>query len=388
MSNCATNFAYANEEEMFIKKESVCGTLEKPGASHRVYTIGPFDGGQEQEFLDDEQIRASASKRSPIKGKKNPGEWSCSTYVKPSGTKGTAPEHDVLFDCAMGNKTVNAGTSVVYTLANQLDSFSAFVKKGHTVFAHRGCTIQGLESSISGDAIATLNWSGNSMEMLWAGTCKASGAYAGGESAIVLANGGAELYKEGMYINIGDDTNGGAGYKITDVNYNKDTLTISPVLASNQGTAPEVSPWLPTASSEVGTPVHGKLGMVTVAGQDAIILSAGVTLTNNIKYYTDEKNNVFTAERFGRPGFRDVEGNLDLFYLKRGTSYFYRAEHQVANALIIPAGNVSGYIMEISVPYAEYRTPKVSGDEEFQQSIPFIGVASASLNDELSITFK
>lgn len=388
MSNCSTNFAYANEEEMFIIKEDSCGTLKKPGVSNKAYSIGPVDFNYEQEFLDDEQIRASASRLSPIKGRKMPGDWSCSTYVKPSGTKGTAPEHDVLFDCAMGAKQENPGTSVVYSLATQLDSFSVWIKKGHTVFALRGCTVQNFEGMVSGDAIATINWSGNFMEQLWAGTCKADGAYGGGESTINLKSGRAELYRNGMYVTIGDDTNGGAGYLISGLNYNQDKFTITPVLGSDVGTDPEIAPWIPTASAEVGTPVHGKLGMVTVAGKDAVILSGNVTLANNIKYYIDEKNNVFTAERFGRPSYRDVEGTLELYYLKRGPSYFYRAEYQIANALIIPAGNVAGYIMEMSVPYAEYRTPTISGDEEFQQTVPFIGVASASLNDEFEITFK
>jgi len=388
MSNCATNFAYANEEEMFIVKEANCGTLTKPGSSNKVYTIGPLDFSYEQEFIDDEQIRASASRLSPIKGRKMPGDWGCSTYVKPSGTKGTAPEHDVLFDCAMGNKTVNAGTSVVYSLANQLDSFSAWVKKGHTVFAMRGCTVQGAEFMVSGDAIASVNWSGNFMEQKWAGTCKSSGTYNTGASVITLATGGHELYCVGMYVEIGDDDNSGAGYRITDVNHNQNKITVTPTLQSDQGANPTIAPWLPTASAEVGTPVHGKLGMVTVDGQDAIILSAGVTLTNNIKYYIDEKNNQWTAERFGRPGYRDLEGSLELYFLKRGPSYFYRAEYQVANALIVPAGNVAGYIMNLSIPYAEYRTPSITGDEEFQQTVPFVGVASATLNDEFEITFQ
>jgi hypothetical protein len=44
--------------------------------------------------------------------------------------------------------------------------------------------------------------------------------------------------------------------------------------------------------------------------------------------------------------------------------------------------------MEINIPYAEYRTPSISGDEEFIQTVPFVGIASASLNDELNIVFK
>ena len=388
MANCALNFAFSNEEECFIKKEVSCGTLIKPTASDRIFSVGPVDFAQEQEFLDDEQIGASASMLGPIKGKKNPGDWGINTYVKPSGTLGTAPEHDVLYDCALGSKKVNAGTSVVYSLANQLDSFSCWVKKGHTVFAMRGIAIQGAEFGLSGDAISGISWSGNYMEQLYAGTGTADGNYGGGETSIVMKSGHSLRYKADMYIEIGDDDNVAAGYKITAVNYTTDTLTIGTVLGSDQGTDPEITPWMPTAGTEVGEPVHGKLGMVTIDGSDAIVLSANVTLANNAKFYTNEKNNEWTAERFGRPGKRVVEGNLEAYFMQAGPTYFYRAEYQIADALIIPAGNVSGYIMELSLPYAEYGTPKVSGDEEFQNTVPFKGIASAALNDEFSITFK
>jgi len=390
MANCALDFAFSNEEECFILKETVCGTLVKPTTSDRIFSVGPVEFTQEQEFLDDEQVRPSASMLSKIKGRKNPGEWSMNTYVKPSGSPGTAPEHDVLYDCAMGEKTVNGGTSVVYSLANQLDAFSMWVKKGHTVYSFRGTAVQGMEHGVSGDAISGASWSGNYMEQGWAGTATAHGTYSGSETEIVMKPKNSLRYTIGMFIVVDDNDNSGAGYEITDVNYTTDTLTISPALdgAPTQGTDPGVTPWWPTAGAEVGEPVHGKLGMVTIDGEDAIVLSGNVTLTNNIKYYVDEKNNVWTAERFGRPGKRAVEGTLEAYFMQAGPTYFYRAEYQIADALLIPAGNVSGYIMELSLPYAEYGTPTLSGDEEFQQTIPFSGVASASLNDEFEITFK
>jgi len=383
MANCDTGLALANEEEMFAIIEDNCGTLKKMTADDRMYTVGPVDFSQEQEFLDDEQIRSAASRTSPIKGRKNPGDFSFDTYVKPSGTKGTPPEHAALFQALMGTEAITAGTKVEYSLADSLDSLSIWVKKGHSVFAFRGATIQGASFSISGAEIAQISWDGNYMEQLWAGTTY-SASISG--SDITLQTGGAQLYREGMYINVGLDDNSGAGFLITGVNYTTDVITV-------QGTpSPSgvqlITPWWPSSSAEVGEPVHGKIGMVTVGGANCVVLTASVTMANNIKYYLDEKNNSWVAERFGRPGKREIEGELELYFLKKGLSYFYRAEWQQSDALIIPAGNVDGKIMELSIPYAEYRTPTIAGDEEFTETVPFIAVASATLNDEFKITFR
>jgi len=85
MSNCALDFAFANEEEAYAVIEDACGTLKPPSvAGDRIYTVGPVDFGQDREFKPDEQIRASASRFSDIKARLSPGEWNFNSYVKPS----------------------------------------------------------------------------------------------------------------------------------------------------------------------------------------------------------------------------------------------------------------------------------------------------------------
>jgi hypothetical protein len=288
----------------------------------------------------------------------------------------------------MGKETPTPNTKVEYTLENQVESFSAYVLKGHSMFAFRGCAIQSAAFNVAGNAIGGIDFSCQFMEQLYAGTAQAGMACPASTVVITMAGSMAQLYTPGMYVVVGTDDNTGAGYLITGVNYTLNTITISPALVTDQGTNPTIAPWVPAVSGEVGFPVHGKLGMVTVNGQDAVVLAAKIDMNNNLKFYTDEKNNVWTAEKFGRPKKRRIEGSVDLNFLRRGLGYWYRAEYQISNALVIPCGNVAGYIMELSIPYAEYRTPKVSGAEEFQQNVPFLAVASAALNDEFKITYK
>lgn len=377
-----SEIAYANQEEMFVIAETTAGQLKKPTASDRMYSVGPVDFGQDQEFLDDEQIRATASRLSPIAGRIMPGEFSFDTYVKPSGTPATPPEHDALFKALMGGGAVN-GQTYEYTLANELTSVSVWVKKGHTVFAMRGATIESAEFAVSGDAIALISWSGKFMRQIIAGE-----AYTASISGAVLTMGvsGCERFSEGAYVEVGSDDNSGAGFRVLNNNPTNNTMTLdaSPAVSGVQ----LVKPWWVTAGAEVGEPEHGKLGIVTVNGVQCIVLTATVSMVNNIKYYIDEKNNVLTAERYGRPKIREIEGNLNLYFTAPGAGYWYRAEYQEADSLVIPVGKDDGQIMELQIPYAEYRTPKISGDEEFVEDVPFIAVASAGLNDEFKVVFK
>jgi len=377
-----SEIAYANQEQMFAIAETTSGTLKKPTASERMYSVGPVDFGQDQEFLDDEQVRATASRLKQLTGRMMPGEYGFDSYVKPSGTVGAEPEHDLLFRSLMGAGDIDGDGNYAYTLENELPSFSFWVKKGHTVFAFRGATVEGADFGISGDALSLISWSGKYMRELRCGT---SSTISINGSVLTMPPAACESYSEGMWIYVGA-TKTGPGYRILKVNPagNKMTLNGNPPGPARQ----EVSPWWPTAGEEKGYPQHGKLGKVTVNGRETIVLTANVSMVNNIKYYIDEKNNVMTAERYGRPKIREIEGSLEMYFLKRGPSYYYRSEYQIPNALVIPVGKVDGKIMELQIPYAEYRTPKISGDEEFQESVPFIAVASTGLNDEFKIVFK
>ncbi len=381
-------FALANQEILFVVPETTKGVLQVPTSACRVYSTEPVDLGQERELIEDAQIRAGASNLPSIKARLMVGEWSFTTYVKASGTKGTAPEADALFTALLGKKTVSSNTKVEYTLEDSLPSLSIWVKKGHTVFAVRGASVETGEFSIAGDAVATVRWSGKFMQRLWAGTSTLEDALNIGDTQVMLPTGHAKRYSEGMYIKFGADDNSGAGYKITSVDYTLDTLTITPGVKASHAKGTAIEPWLPTAAAEVGAPVHGKLGLVTIDGVPAVVLSASLTVTNNIKYYDNEKNGVWTAEDFARPGKRTVEGTLSLFFLAQGLDYFYKADYHEMDALVIPAGSEDGSIMELSIPYAEYSSPKLSGTEEFLQELSFKAVASASLNDELKVIFR
>lgn len=383
-------FSQANEEELFVVLESTEGILAYPTSSNKILAVGAATTNQEVEFLDDEQVRAERSRRTPIKARTNPGSWSFTTYVKPSGSLGVAPEADVLLECLMGEKTVNPSTSVVYTFdsTSNLPSFSLWRKIGHTVFSMSGCTVNQGEFTIAGNEIAQIAWSGEFMRWRMAGTAYAASLVSPAAQTVTVDD-ATRFLGVGSRITVGADTKSGVGYTVSGINYATNVITISDVggfvTGCAQGAA--VAGWYPTSGTEVGDPVHGKLGACTIDGTTAIILSGKITVVNNIKYYTDEKNNVLYPTVYGAPGFRDVTGTLQLYFYRNTSSYFYRSNVQMQDALILPAGNVAGKIMELSCPAIEYKSPTISGDEEIMLELPLTAVGNAG-DDELAITFK
>jgi len=386
-------FSTANEEELFLKKETTEGTLVYPAATDKVLAVGVAATTQEAEFVEDEQIRARRSRLSPIKLRYNPGTWSFTTYVKPSGTPGTAPETDVLFECAFGKKTVDPGVSVVYEFdsSNNLPSFSFWRKVGHTVFAMAGCTVNVAEFTVTGSELAQIAWSGEFMKWAITGESKAASTVSATDTEVQVDD-ATRYFNTGGRILLGSDDNGGNGYTITNINYSTNTITFTPAAVSGCSIGDTIAAWYPTSGTELGTPASGKLGIVTIDGTNAIILSSTITLTNNIKYYTDEKNGQLYPAVYGAPGFRDVTGTITLYFYKNTTGYFYRSDYAgvspgIQDALLVPAGAVTGKRMKLSCPQIEYKTPTISGDEEVMMELPFTAVGTSTGDDEFSVTF-
>jgi hypothetical protein len=383
-------FSLANEEELFVKKETTEGTLVYPVASDKVLAVGAATTNQDGEFLDDAQVRPRRSRATPIRGRTNAGAWSFNTYVKPSGVLGTKPEADVLLECGMGKKTGGGASPIVYALdsTSNLPSFSLWRKVGHTVFSAAGATVNVADFSIAGNEIAQIAWSGEFMKWYYAGTAYLTGIAAPGDNHVHVNDATRFSGAGKIKVTVGADTNGGLGYLVTGIDYVTNTLTVSPVLSAGAASLSAVAGWYPTSGTEVGQPVHGKLGLVTIDSTPAVVLSGKITLTNNIKYYTDEKNNQMYPTIYGAPGFRDVTGSIQLYFYRNTSSYWYRSNSQIQDALILPAGNVPGRIMELSCPRIEYKTPTISGDTETMVELPFTAVASPAGDDEFTVTFK
>jgi hypothetical protein len=381
-------FSLANEEQLFVKKEQVEGTLVYPTATDMVLAVGAATTNQEIEFLDDAQVRARRSRSTPIKARTNPGSWSFNTYVKPSGVAGTKPETDVLWECLMGDNTPTPNVKIDYTLdsTTNLPSFSLLRKVGHTVFYMAGCTVNQGEVNVSGADIASVAWSGQFMKWYRAGHSILATTTAAPDDHIHVDD--ATRYTELSRVTIGSATNTGLGFLVTGVNYTTNTLAISPAVGAVVNSGSAVEAWFPANGVEVGAPVHGKLGYLTIDTNTAIVLSATITINNNIKYYTDLKNGLVVPTIYGAPGFRDVSGTLRLYFYKNMPTYFYRSDYQIQDALIVPAGSVAGKIMEISCPKIEYKTPVISGDEEIMIELPFTAVGGAAGDDEIKVTFK
>ena len=390
-----TEIAIGRDVIVYAKEESTPGTKVFPAGTDAIFLTGEGSFRQVRNFIPDAQRRATLSKVERIKSRLSPGEWSLPTYIKPSGSLGTAPECGQMLKGLFGLEMVNAGVDVQYTLAgisDTLPSFTIWFRLGHTVFCNMGCVVNSGDIAIKAgnddDSIVGITFNGFFMRQIRTGTDKLSQDETLGATTIHVAN--ARKFMKESIISIGSLNNSGAGYEVTDVDYANNTLTISPQLEDNASQDDVVKGYLPSPT-EAGEPVHGRLGQVTFdeggSPVNTPIIAATIGINNNVKMVEDEKADVDYPNDFLRAAEREVTLSIDCYFKKDVAARWYEVDAQTEKEIKIPAGDTAGKRLRFEFPRVQLDTPELGGAEEVVVTMPKALLASSSFEDEVKLVF-
>lgn len=385
----SSTIAMGRETVVYWVPETTSGTLAEPVAGDLVLPINTPTATQDRETFDDAQIRNTRSRLTSIAGRYLAGTWNFDTYIKPSGTKGTAPQEDRLWTGLMGTKTTLDGTSVTYNLAGvttDLSSYSMWMKYGHTVMMCTGATVNQAVVRVEGRNPGQISWSGGFMKRLWTGTSTLLSAIADATTTTVVSiRDATSLYNIGSIIKVDNEA-----MKVTAVDGTTATVTrkyqgTSAAAHSNGAT---VDPWWPTSGTEVGSPVHGRLGYVQLDSSNYNTLTNEVTITNGIKYYEEEKNGEDFASAYGTPEARAADARVTVYFRKEDTKRLKDAWSFRTIALTIPCGDTAGTIFELILGQAKITSPAITGDAERIQELAIQPFASGAYNDEVIARYR
>ena len=388
-----TTIAIGRNMTVFAKKESTPGTVVIPAAGDMIVVNSAELQIPSPQFEDDKSVRASRSAFGRFNTRTPGGAFKLQHYVRPSGTAGTAPEADAVFESAFGTKTVVPVTSVAYTPAAIQTAFSLYVKKDHTVYVASGCVVDKFGIKKDNKGMLEASEDGKSFNVIWTGT----GAL--GEAIVTTPVAGTEewftvddvkKWCTGSHILIDTEqilitgtyweaTAGGSAGKIKMKRGHNSTAPAAHLISA------AITPWLPTGT-ETGVPLAARVGTMTLDAVTVPFLDIDYNVENGITLNEDEVTGTATPTDFFE-GERKVTGGLNLFFRKTDLKWFADAIKQVRKAMIINFGSVAGKLVAISNPYCEFDMPNVSGDKEVMKvGTKYTAYASAG-NDETSLTF-
>ncbi len=377
--------------KVFVKEETTKGSIIFPATGDFLVVSGAPEFNQTPSYTPSTEVRDSRSLRSRFTDKFPAGSWSIPMFVRPSGTLGAKPDGAVLFKGAFGVETVNAGVSVVYSLAKALPSLSIWVGMEDVVFAMIGATVNNMRITMGNKGAIPIVFSGGFMELRTCGKAEIQSHAAG--VVTLKAAGDYKKYSVGMKVKFYDVsgsawfTNTAAGYSITAVSSAGNTITVSPTISEfTPATDDIVAPFLP-AGTEVGAPVEARLGSIEFGGSAVTITGAELELVNNVRYLEDEITSVLYPSDYILDN-RAVTCKTSLFLRTEDLKYFYDGKYNTSYDLALKGGTIAGSKMAIDLNQCSGSIPTLSGDNERTLSIDFQALASATLEDEISITFN
>lgn len=382
----ANDIILSRQHKIFCAAESTPGTLVYPAATDLVIPAGNGTISQVPSYTDSEEIKDSRSLMDQFEDARPAGKWQFPMYLRPDSTLGNKPQAAAVFKALFGQEAVNAGTSVVYSLASSLPSLSMWVKYGDVVLFAAGATVDQMQVGVTRKGAVKLTMSGGFMYMGWCGVSALSAAIDGtGTPVTSIPVVKASRFVQGCHISIGNDDNGGAGYEVTDVDTSTNTLTISPGCDTAQSSGAEVKAVLP-AGTEVGSPVEMRKCSIQLDGVDKKLMSIDCSVVNNIKYLEEEISDQEYPTAY-IPDRRAVSGKLGVLFREDDLDYFALGYAGTENALSIIMGDSAGHRATLAMPRTRLTVPDVNPQSPtVQLSMDFTSLGQSG-EDEVTLTF-
>jgi len=381
--------AISRNQVVMLVKETTSGTLVFPvtgGTAVETIAAGDAVMNQMPNFTDSDEISNTRDILNRFSDARPAGTWTIPTYMRPSGTAGSAPQDDLLYESLFGTKTVNSGVSVVYTQAIEKPSFSIWMQKDHTVFFAKGAVATSMQPSITNQGGVKQEWSGGFMWMGWCGTDALASSASSAATSIVVTDAKRYSVSGRIYNYTEDDNNSGAGYEITAVNVSTNTLTISPGISTGWSSADVIKPFLPSRV-EVGDPLANSLTTVDIGSDTGkVVQSLDFTLGDPAQYIEDEISTQGYPTAYLETA-RDYSGKINLYLRKQDVKYFYDAYNDTSVDVDINFGSTAGSQAVLNLPYASIEVPEITVNAPAINMSIGVKALGSSGEDSASLTF-
>lgn len=308
-------------EFLIAKEESSLGVVSDLSSATLINFNPGFSVDDKQEDIPVRAKKPTLSEMLSLQGKHD-CTFNGVMDVIPSGTVDTPPDLGILLKAAGLTETVNASTSVVYTLAQEVSTTLHLVQDMESIArVLPGAVISGITFEAVGDNAPTMSFEGMAQKGIRCNYTTLGASYTGGETTISVTN--ASLIEVGSFIQLDGDNNSGNGYKVTARSTGSNTIDISPVLGGAVSSGGDVLPYTPypTPSGRPMTPIQGS---VTIDGTAYPCLNGKLSMKNT---FHDDRAvigvDTYSLQRIIK---RETETEFQI-YLRRGSELYHRYEN-------------------------------------------------------------
>lgn len=375
----------ARQQTVFAVLETTPGVLAFPTASTpQIIAAGFPDMDQTPTFTDSEEIKYTRDLLQQFQDMCPAGTFSIPLYARPSGALGTPPCGDVIFQSLLGVKTVNAGTSVVYTPGITKPSFSMWFLRGNTLFFASGCVAETMKITATNKGGVKFNITGSFLQMGWSGRDGVATAASIGASTVTVYD--ASKYTVGAVIqDITAADSSTNGYTVTAVNTTTNVLTVSPVLVKAWSISDVIQPFLPVGTT-VGAPLESRKTSITLNAVSKVLVSLDLDYEDKVKMLDDE---ITTS---GYPtgwveNLRKTSGTAKSHFRQNDMVQFMNGFAGSNQPVVCTFGTVAGSILTISMTNCKMHVPNVTANAPVIDLAVQFAALGTNGEDSISLTW-
>ena len=395
------DFGLGRSRRLVVTKEVTLGLALAPNVANgsNEFPFTSFSVEHKQERKDRADARTTRSDVTRITGKKTTS-WSLEAYALPLTLTSPINGYAQLMKAVMGTQTINAGTSVVYSLSdaqNGLDplNFQEKLDDAASLRTVLGAVANEFKLSCQGGDECKLSWSGPAKDMGWSGstTVDAAGALSGGETAVIFTD--ANAVDVGSNVQVGTSVGSASdGHLVTAYVRSTKTATVTPAIVGAQAAGVAIVPFVRATGTgfgiPAGQPIAGVTGSLTIDAVDCPVVGFELTINNNIKMVDQEAFQV--TPRDAIPGFRKVTGEVKILLTKAEAARIGHAKNSsfTVRDLVVNIGGPTGTNrIQIDMDRCEFEFAniEVPEAEEAVITLPFKALASSAGADEVTITW-
>ncbi len=237
-------------------------------------------------------------------------------------------------------------------------SFSLWVETDHFTQGLSGCSVGNVTLGVNNEGAVTLNFTGNGMEMVWAGKSQmATNTASGASTGIVVDD--AKLFKVGSYIQnyTKTDTNSGAGFLVSSSIATTDTIEVADHITRDWATDDYIQGYLPTATV-LGTVVESKDTDIELDGVAATIKNSDFTFSVPKTYITDEVGTTYPEDYM--EDVRAITATLSIYFREADAKYFKDGYDGNEVTFWARFGDVAGRQLELYMPKCTLEVPSIT----------------------------
>ena len=349
----------ARQQTIFAVKETTKGTQAFPAlAAPLIIGAGSLGMNQNPGFSDSEAVRNSRDVLGQFQDMTPAGSWTLPIYARPSGALGVAPMADVIFESLFGLKTVNAGTSVVYSPALTKPSLSLFALCGHTVFFGLGAVAETLKVTATNKGGVKFTVGGSFMQLGWSGRDAVKTAATLGASVVTVYD--AAKFTVGATVqNVTKADKATNGYTVTAADTVADTITVSPVLAMAWAIDDVVQGYLPAGTAPTGSDLESRKTSILIGGSSQTLQSLDMSYDDKVKMLDDEISTTGYPQDYLENN-RKTSGTAKMYFRQNDLQKFVDGLAGNEQTISMTFGTVAGSKLVVAMPRNKIQVPKRS----------------------------